>query len=127
MPDMDSPLPYDTGTVHDFRQMIARHAQIAEDRFGELSRLMIDRPEPLSAAEARDHLVANFASQYGWATVSLIGFIAAKVGEEAAWEAAAMVEGMAHNGGAPYTEDVPQAAADGAADGATHLDPVGGP
>lgn len=107
MPDMDAMLPHDTGTVNDFRSMIARHALTAEIRFGEFSRLMLDRALPLSVAEAREQLIAGYACQYGWATVSLIGFIAEHLGEDAAWQAAAMVEEMAVNGGAPYTEDVP--------------------
>jgi hypothetical protein len=92
--------------------MIARHAYVGEQRFNELTDKLMSKPrhsnQPgLTDAEADEHRLAHYAGLYGWATASLLGFIEHKFGAEAAYRAAAMVQDMGANGGAPFCEDFP--------------------
>ncbi|MFJ8687371.1 hypothetical protein [Micromonospora wenchangensis] len=97
-------LPYSTGTIRDFRARILAQGFAGEKRFNEL---LNSSDTPLDSEQARDLKLAHYACLYGYATASLLGFIADKFGDDAAAEAAAMVDDMGANGGAPYCEDFP--------------------
>lgn len=110
-PAMDKQLPYSGITLDQFRERITRHAYTAQQRFVELTDSIIARRHTggpgVSEGEAREHLLAHHATLYGWATVSLIGLIRDRLGDDAAFEAAAMVDDMGENGDAPFTDDLP--------------------
>lgn len=97
-------LPYSKGTVRDLRARILAHGFAGEKRFNDL---LTESDKPFTPEQARDHRIAHYACLYGYATASLLGFIADKFGEDAAFEAAAMVDDMGANGGAPYCDDFP--------------------
>lgn len=100
-------LPYSTGTLRDFRARILAHGFVGEEHFNQLITASLDSDKPLDHEQCRDLKLAHYACLYGYATASLIGFIADKFGDDAAMEAAAMVDDMGANGGAPYCDDFP--------------------
>ncbi|WP_341720002.1 hypothetical protein QQG74_09955 [Micromonospora sp. FIMYZ51] len=100
----DRSLPYSPGTVRNLRERILIHGYAGEQRFNEL---MTSPETPLTSEQARDSRLAHYACLYGYATASLLGFIADKFGDEAAHEAAVMVDDMGMNGGAPYCDEFP--------------------
>jgi len=100
-------LPEHNMTLDEFRALITRHAYRAQRRFGSYIDLMAGKPGALSKREHAEFLTAHHATLYGWATVSLLGFIRDRLGDDAAFEAAAMVDDMGANGGAPFTGDLP--------------------
>jgi hypothetical protein len=106
---LDKALPYTGGTVHDLRARILRHGFVGEKRFNDMLTGTAGPFTPEHAAESR---IAHYACLYGYATASLLGFIADRFGEAAAFKAAAMVDNMGTNGGAPYCGDFPYPPAD---------------
>ena len=103
-PDPTTPeeqLPYG-GTVRDLRVQIVRQAVRAEKVF-EATTLAAP---PWSGEHRQLNLMAHGASLYSWATASLLGFIAERFGDQAAVEAAAMVQDMGMNGGAEWCDDL---------------------
>lgn len=103
----DRQLSYSGGTEKQMRERITYHAYTAQQRFGELADLMARRDQPLTDDEFREQLMAHHACLYGWATVSLLGFIRDRLDDEEAFSAACMVDDIGTNGGAPYTGDLP--------------------
>lgn len=93
----DRELPHGD-TYSRLRERILRHAAADETHF---NRLIAGMATPRAA----ESIVAHHASLYGYATASLLGFIANRFGPDAAFKAAAMVEDMGVNGGAPYCDD----------------------
>jgi hypothetical protein len=101
-------------TVRGFRIMIARHASQAQDEFGRLldaATQAAGRPpviaDPHPTDPATDPVrLAHWATLYGWSVASLIHWIEERYGAEAAYDAAALVQDMAVNGGADYCDDI---------------------
>jgi hypothetical protein len=105
-------LPEADMAYDEFRAMITRHAYQAQERYGELVNQAIDnrragKQEPLTAAEDREMRTSHHAAMYGWSTVSLLGFIRDRLDDDAAFEAALMLDDMGANGDAPFTDDLP--------------------
>lgn len=96
-------LPYGD-TVTDIRRWIARQAAADEGRFGELTAAIEHRA--LTPDEVREHRLLSRAATFGRAVAALLGYIEAEHGPDAAYDAAAMVDDMGRNGGAPFCDDL---------------------
>lgn len=97
----DPELPYG-GTTRDLRLQIMAEAGRAESAF----RASLVPVGPWSDAEADQNELTAAAMSSAWAVVSLLGWIADKEGDEAAFKAAAMVQDMRINGGAHFIGDL---------------------
>ncbi len=106
MTDNEKSLPYYEGTADDLRRMIGRQAWAAQKTFGNVIDQAYKDGKTVVLEDAEAHLAAHRAAAYTWTTVSLLGFIKAKLGDDAMHEAAAMVDDMLTNGDAPYAEDI---------------------
>jgi hypothetical protein len=98
---MSDELPYG-GTVKSFREDVARLAARGEAVFGET----VLKAPPWTDEHKELNLLSHGCSLYGWATASLLRWIGERFGDEAAFEAAALVQDMAMNGGAKYADDL---------------------
>lgn len=104
--------PYSGDTFDEFRTRITRHAYAAQQRYGTLIDKAIENHrdtdgKPLTDDEHREMRFTHHACFYGWSVVSLIGFIRNSWGDEAAQQAADLVDDIGTNGDAPFTDDLP--------------------
>lgn len=100
------PLPYSGETFAALRRSIAQIAYRGQQRYGDLTDLMVAAPDRGASLKAGEHLVAHGCSFYGWALLSVLSML----GQEfpaLAHRAALLVDDIGCNGGAPYTDDLP--------------------
>jgi hypothetical protein len=85
------------GTVRDLRLSIAKLAQRGNEVFERT--VLSSPPGPFDPATRELNLMAHGATFHGWALASVLRLIEVEYGDKAAWNAAAMVQMIAMDGG----------------------------